>query len=224
MMGTLIIQGWNEDSQPTINNVAEALERLSSLGCDLEAGRCWLEVPRPAVGRPALVARLFFSSADGDEIRIDLPMLQGCRARTTLGAPIDLLLEDFDKAEVDSLGNLRLRNGRSVHAVNFDTVRFPGPWTDLEEAIIWLTIRAFKAEHIFLRRHLDVVRIDYSILHIIREPNVKELALYINKHIGQLPRAEGKPPFGFVPISKIQRTLDMVNIGKVRGRPRRDAA
>ena len=69
-----------------------------------------------------------------------------------------------------------------------------------------------------------VVRIDYSILHIMREPNVKDLARYINQHIGDLPRAEGKPPFGFVPTSKIQRTLDIADIGKVRGRRRRDAA
>lgn len=224
MVATRVIKGWDDDCRPIVSNVAEALEKLSSLGCDLEASRCWLEVPASAVGKTALVARLVFLAADGDEIRIDLPMLQGCRARTTQGAPIYLQLEAFDQAEVDARGNVLLRDGRSVHAVNFDTVRFPEPWTDLEEAIIWLTIRAFKAEHIFLRRHFGWVGIDYGILHIMQEPNVKDLARYINEHIGQLPRAMGKSPFGFVPTSKIQRTLDIAGIGKVRGRRKRDAA
>lgn len=221
---TRIIRGSDDDCQPTINNIAEALEKLRSLGCDLEAGRCWLEVPPSAPGKPALVARLFFSAADGNEVRIDLPMLHRCRAKTTLGAPISLSLEAFDRAEIDARGNVSLRDGSSVHAVTFETVRFPEPWTDLEEGIIWLTIRAFKAEHIFLRRHLHVVGIDYSVLHLMREPNVKELALYINKHIAELPRPDGKPPFGFVPTSKIQRTLDIAGIGKVRGRKRGVAA
>lgn len=110
-----------------------------------------------------------------------------------------------------------------MHAVDFDTIKFPA-WTDLEEAIIWLTIRAFKAEHMFLRRRRRVIGIDYGILHIMREPNVKELAIFINEHIGTLPRANGKPPFGFVPTATIQRTLDLAGIGKVRGRKRRKAA
>jgi hypothetical protein len=224
MVAMRIIQGWDDACQPTIKNIAEALEKLSSLGCDLETGRIWIEVPPSAPDKPSLVARFVFSAANGDVIRIDLPMLRGCRARTTLGAPIYLSLEAFHQAEVDPLGNVCLRDGSSVHAVNFNTVRFPGPWTDLEEAIIWLTIRAFKAEHIFLRRLHHTVGIDYGILHIMREPNVKELARYINEHIGQLPRAEGKPPFGFIPISKIQQTLNIVGIGKVRGRAQRDAA
>jgi hypothetical protein len=53
---------------------------------------------------------------------------------------------------------------------------------------------------------------------------VKELARFINEHIGALQRGEGKPPFGFVSISKIHRTMDLVGIGKVRGRKRRKAA
>jgi hypothetical protein len=224
MVAMQIIQGWDDACQPTIKSIAEALEKLSSLGCDLEAGRCWITVPPSAPSKPALVARFFYAAANGDEIRIDLPTLQGCRARTTRGAPIYFPLEDFDQAKVDPLGNVSLRDGSSVHAVNFDTVDFPA-WTHLDEAIVWLTIRAFKAEHIFLRRQCRWGGIDYGILHIMREPNVKELALYINEHIGQLEPAPGKPPFGFVPVSRIRRTLEIAGIGKVRGRrPRRRAA
>ena len=113
---------------------------------------------------------------------------------------------------------------------------FPEPWTDLEEAIIWLTIRAFKAEHIFLRRHFLLSRHEHlpgryqSVASIMgfstscASQMSKRSSRYINEHIGQLPRANGKSPFGFVPISKIQRTLAIAGIGKVRGRPRTDAA
>jgi hypothetical protein len=218
-----VIQGWDDACQPTITNMAEALEKLRSLGCDLETGRCWIHVPAIS-GKAALVARLFFSTAHGDQVRLDLPMLEGCRGWTTLGAPRYVPLEAFDQAEVDGRGNVSLQDGTSVHAVDFDTIKFP-EFTDLEEVIIWLTIRAFKAEHMFVRRGpCGVIGIDYGILHILREPNVKELAIFINEHIGKLPRYNGKPAFGFVPTATIQRTLDLAGIGKVRGRKRRKAA
>lgn len=217
-----VIRGWDETCRPTIANIAEALEKLRSLGCDFETGRCWIHVPSTSAEAP-LVARLFFSTAKGDEVRLDLPMLQGCRAWTTMGAPRYVPLEALDQSEVDADGNISMRDGTSVHAVDFDTLRFP-EWTDREEAIIWLTIQAFKAEHIFLRRYGPVIGIDYGILHIMREPNVKMLARYINDHIEKLPRANGKPPFGFIPAATIQRTLDIAGVRKVRGRKRRKAA
>ena len=217
------IQGWDQACQPTIVNMAEALDKLRSLGCDLETGRCWIEVPTTS-GEAALVARLFFSTAHGlDQALLDLPMLQGCRVWTTLGAPRYVSLEAFDQAEVDGRGSVSLQDGTSVHAVEFDTVTFP-KWTELGEAIVWLTIKAFKAEHIFLRRYGPVIGIDYGILHIMREPNVKALAVYINENIRELSRATGKPPFGFVPTATIRRTLDVAGIVKVRGRRRRKAA
>ena len=217
-----VIQGWDEGCRPTIFNIAEALEKLRSLECDLEMGRCWIDVPSSS-GQAALAARLFFSNAEADQVRIDLPFSQGARTLTTLGTPRYVSLATFDQAEVDPLGNVTLRDGSSVHGVKFDTVMFP-EWTDLEEAIIWLTIRASKAEHIFLRRYGHVIGVDYGILHIMREPNVKVLARYINEHIGELPRTGGKPPFGFVSTATIQRTLDIAGVKKVRGRRRRTAA
>ena len=171
-----VFQGWDDACQPTIGNIAEALEKLRSLGCDLETGRCRIQVPATS-SKVALVARLFFSPAHGDKIRLDLPMLQGCRGWTTLGAPRYVPLEAFDQAEVDSRGNVSLRDGTSMYAVEFDTIKFP-EFTDLEEMIIWLTLCAFKVEHMFLRRGpCGVVGIDYGILHILREPNVKDLEL-----------------------------------------------
>lgn len=221
MAVTRVIRGWDEACQPTIRTITEALKQLESL-CDLKSGRCWMHVPKVS-GRPAHFAHLYFSAANGDQVRVDFPMAQRCRAQSAPGVPRYLSLEAFNQAEVDLLGHVFLRDGTTVQAVNFDTVRFP-VWTDLEEAIIWLTICAFGAEHIFLRRHGHVVGIDYSILHTMREPNVKALARYINGHIGNLPRASGKPPIEFVSVASIQRTLNIVGIGKVRGRKRRLAA
>jgi hypothetical protein len=224
-----ILRGWDDDSQPTVRNLAEVLETLSQHGCDLEAGRLWFEAP-PTNSSSALVARLLFSStSENIDVRFDLPLLQGAKARTTLGAPCSLPREILDQAEVDCLGNVRLTDGRWVHAVQFEAVDFPGPWTDLDEAIIWLTIRAFEAEHLFVRRHFPYRRskgepfrygwvfIDYSILHILREPNVKELTRYINEHIQALPRESGKPPFKPVTIPKVQRTLNIAGVRKARG-------
>lgn len=131
----------------------------------------------------------------------------------------------------------KLTDGRSVYSVNFDLIQFPTRWTDLEEAIVWLTIKAFKAEHIFLRRHVlarrddlsspleyQVIGIDYSILHTMRESNVKNLTGYINDHIGELPRGNGQPKFGPVSEDKVQQTLNLAGISKIRGPKRRRAA
>ena len=187
--------------------------------------------------RRSLLAFLYSGERGSNiDVRFDLPMLHGVKARTTLRAPRQLPLEALDRAEVDPLGNVTLTDGTSVHAVNFDLAEFPGPWTDLEEAIIWLTIKAAKAEHIFLRRYFLTrpaenepalyrsVGIDYGILHTLREPNVKALTRYINEHIRTLPREGGKAPFQPVTIPKVQRTLNIAGVGKVRGHKRRKAA
>lgn len=237
MVPKRLVRGWDDDSQPTVRNLAEVLEMLARHGCDLEVGRLWFDVP-PTMSSPALVTRLLFSATRDTnvDVRFDLPMLHGVKARTTLGDPRNLPVEALDGAEVDSLGNVTLADATSVHAVNFDLVEFPGPWTDLEEAIIWLTIKAFKAEHIFLRRYFltspaqnepalyRCVGIDYGILHTLREPNVKALTRYINEHIGTLPRDSGKAPFQPVTIPKVQRTLSIAGVGKVRGHKRLQVA
>ena len=48
--------------------------------------------------------------------------------------------------------------------------------------------------------------------------SVKELARYIDAHIGNLPRGDEKPPLGPVSLTKIQNTLAMAGVRKVRGR------
>lgn len=58
--------------------------------------------------------RLLFSATGKDiDARFDLLLLTGVKARTTLDAPCDLSREVIDHADVDSLGNVRLRSSRS---------------------------------------------------------------------------------------------------------------
>ena len=239
MVPKRIAQALDADGKPTVRNLAEALDALSHLGCDLEAGRVWFEVI-PTTSSPTVSASLFYSTTDdGVDLRLVLPLLRGVKGRTELGVPLHLPLEALHLAKVDGRAprsSATLSNGTSVYSVNFDLVQFPNRWTDLEEAIVWLTIKAFKAEHIFLRRHVParrdetspheyrVIGIDYSILHTMRELNVKNLTGYINDHIGQLPRGEGQPRFGSVSEDKVQQTLNIAGISKVRGPKRRRAA
>lgn len=217
------IEGWDEDLRPRFFSVADILDRLESLQCDFRSGRCVIEVPSSKIRIRDVVARVVFLSATGNTIQIDLPMLESCRAKTSLGERVVLPLKAFDQAEIDSLGNIELSNGTRVHAVNFNFLPAE-PWEELDQAIVWLAIRAFKAEHICLRRHFGVVGIDYTVLPMLHEPNVKELARYISDNIASLKRAPGMPPFGFVAQSRIQRTLNRAGITKVRGRRRSFAA
>jgi hypothetical protein len=170
------------------------------------------------------------------DTRFDFPLLQAARARTSLEVPCTLPLEALDKAEVDADGNVRLTDGRWVHSLQFEPVEVPGPWTDLDEAIIWLTVKAFGAGHLFVRRHLPFadaqgepgryrcVFIDYSILHTLHEPNVKALTRYINNNLTTLARQPGARPFKRVTISRVRSTLRIAGVTKVRGHGQTRAA
>ena len=102
----------------------------------------------------------------------------------------------------------------------------PKDFTDLEHAIVHLTIRFLNADHIGFRYIPEpgFWWIDYSRLRELCVQNVKELALYIDCHIGKLPRGDGEPPLGPVSLDKIQRTLSMAGIRKARGRKPKIAA
>ena len=135
-------------------------------------------------------------------------------------------LEALDKAEVDADGNVCLTDGRWMHSLQFEPVDVPGPWTGLDEAIIWLTIKAFDPERLFVRHHFPFadaegqpvkyrcVFIDYSILHTLHEPNVKALTRHINDNIATLPRQPGKKPFQRVAISRVRSTLRIAGAPK----------
>lgn len=87
--------------------------------------------------------------------------------------------------------------------------------------IVYLTLRFLKAEAQCIRIDQSLLGIDYGTLPQLRVSNVKELARYVNQHIGTLPRLNDAPPFGQVNLGAIHRTLDIVGIQKVRGRPKK---
>jgi hypothetical protein len=91
---------------------------------------------------------------------------------------------------------------------------------ELEELIVYLTIRYLKAEQqCFRKAYGCILGIDYAALPRLHVPNVKALTRYVNARIGEIPRKNGAPPFRNAPIATVHRTLDLVNIQKVRGRP-----
>ena len=77
MVQKRVAQALVADGKPTVSNLAEALDALSHLGCDLEAGRVWFEVI-PTTSAPAISASLFYSTThDGVDLRLVLPWLRG---------------------------------------------------------------------------------------------------------------------------------------------------
>jgi hypothetical protein len=137
-----------------------------------------------------------------------------------------LSLDELDGARCDQYGNVDLRDGRSVHAVSFDIVRLPEDFSELEHAIVLLTIRFLRSEGDWIRQcpETGVRGIDYSTVPQLVVNNVKELARYIDANIGTLLDAPGKPLQARVPPRTIQRTLDLAGIRKSRGRRPQDVA
>jgi len=84
MVPERIAQALDGDGKPTIRNLAEALETLTHLGCDLDVGRIWFEVISEA-SSPDVSASLFYSREQGSvDVRLVLPLLRGVKGRTEL--------------------------------------------------------------------------------------------------------------------------------------------
>lgn len=216
-----LIQDFRDSSgRPIRRTIADGLAKLKQeLGARPEAGCCHLHVPRQP-GWTVQFAAIWYRPSEGNDIVIPYPFSRGCRARTTSGARIDLSLDELDGALLDDDGNVHLRDGRSVHALEFDTLPQPKDFTPLEHAIVFLTVRFLKAEAIGLRYNPEIGDwwIAYSRMPELSVRNVKELAQYIDAHIGTLSREDGQHPFSRVPLSKIQSTLARAGVRKVRGR------
>ena len=150
---------------------------------------------------------------------ITFPSSKGCYAKTTRGVQTYLTLEKLDGAEVDGDGNVTLRDGTSVHAVEFDTLTLPFELTEAEHAIIFLTVCFLKEEScLYYVPEVGYAGVDFSKLHTLQIKNVKELGRFINAHIQSLRRGEGNPAFQPVPLAAVQRTLNIAGIQKTRGR------
>jgi len=221
MRNARLIQDFRDTNyRPTRRTIADGLARLEQeLGAKPDIGRCHLHVPHRPSGT-ALFATLWYRSYAGDDIIIAYPFSKACRARTTSGARVNLSLDQLDGALIDEDANVLLADGRSVHALEFDVLPHPKDFTDLEHAIVFLTVRFLEAEDIGFRYMPEpgLRGIDYSRMSELSVSNVKALARYIAAHIGKLPRGDEEPPLGPVSLNKIQNTLAMAGVRKVRGR------
>lgn len=214
-----------EDSSPrpatrSLRDALAHLMELRGIGARFAIAALHQSFVRPA----RLVLSLRFRSAKGGDARFVLPMSRACRVTDTYGSERQVALDRLDGADVDCDGNVQLRDGTYVHAVAFDVLSLHRKLPELEEAIVYLTIRCLNAETTCIRNEYGFMGIDYSTLPALRVPNVKALTRFINATIGEIPRSEGKPAFSNVSIATVQRTLDLVGIQKVRGRPKRPAA
>jgi hypothetical protein len=210
----------DENYRPTRRTIADGLDRLKQeLGAEPKTGRCHLHVPHRPSGAASFAA-IWFRADEGDDIIITYPFSKGCWALTTSGARIHLSLDQLDGALVDDHGNVHLGDDRYVRALEFDVLPHPKDFSDLEHAIVFLTVRFLEAEDIAFRcvPEAEYWFIDYGKLSELSVRNVKELARYINAHIGRLPHRAGDTPLGPVSLGKIQSTLAMAGIRKVRGR------
>jgi hypothetical protein len=211
--------------RPIRRSIADGLARLEQeSGTKLDIGRCYLHVPRQP-SNTALFATLRYRSEAGD-IDIAYPFSKGCRARTASGESINLSLDQLAGAIIHEDAKVLLADGRSVHALEFDPFPHPKDFTDLEHAIVFLTVRFLNEEDIGFRYipETGYLWLDYSRMSELSVSNVKALARYIDAHIGNLPRRDEDPPLGPVSLAKIHNTLAMAGIRKVRGRKPKKAA
>jgi hypothetical protein len=211
-----------EDSspRPATRTLVDALEKLRDRKEISEATQLRL-LTCPSNDRFAWFSALSFKSTKGDDVFFALPISQGCRAYDTLGNPVYLTLDRLDDSEVDSDGNILLRDGTHIHAVAFDTLSLHFELPELEETVVYLTIRYLGAEQRCFRRDDCFVGIDYAALRQLCVPSVKSLARYVNAKIGEIERRDGALPFQNVSLATVQRALDLAGIGKVRGRLKR---
>jgi hypothetical protein len=208
--------------RPATRTINDALSKLIE-GGELPAGSKLRLLARSAPGRPTYFSALSFRSSKGDDALFALPISRGCWAINTLGNREYLKLDRLDDAEVDGDGNVELRDGTFVHAVSLDVLALHFELPELEEIIVYLTIRCLKAEAQCFRNDYGYFNIDYSVLPQLRVPNVKELTSYVNKSIRAVPRRNGMPSFKKVDVATVHRTLDLVHIQKVQGRPKKDS-
>jgi hypothetical protein len=220
MAAVRLIQDCRDASyRPIIRTIADALNKLDALGYPVEGSRCQIRAPSEA-GKPAFFAALSFRNREEDEIIIAFPSSKGCWAKTTRGIQTYLTLEKLNGAEVDGDGNVSLCDSTFVYAVEFDTLTLPFELTEVEHAIVFLTVCFLKEERtcLYCVPEVGYAGVDFSKLHTLQIKNVKELGRFINRHIQSLRRGEGKSAFQPVPLAAVQRTLNIAGIQKTRGR------
>jgi len=179
--------------RPATRTINDALSKLVEEE-ELPIGSRLRLLARSAPGRPTHFSALFFRSSKGDDALFALPISIGCWVTNTLGNRHYFTLDRLDDAEVDCDGNVELRDGTFVHSVSFDVLALNFELSQLEEFIVYLTIRYLKAQRHCVRIDHGFIGIDYSTLPQLRVSNVKLLTRYVNEEFERLARKKG-PPF-----------------------------
>ena len=213
----------DSSSRPTTRTLVDALTKVIDLGEMPPDSMAKLLVSR-GTGGWAFFSGLRFRSSKGDQVQFALPISKGCWAISTLGSQQYFTFDRFDGADVDLAGNVELVDGTFVHAVSLDVLPIHFELPELEETIVYLTIRYLKQEQKCIRMELGSAGIDYSMLHHLRVSSVKELTRYVNRMITAIELGSSVTPFNQISVATVQRTLDLVGIQKSRGRPRKAAA
>jgi hypothetical protein len=163
---------------------------------------------------------LAFDSTKGDTVWFALPISRGCWATDTLDRTTHISLDRLDGAEVDSDGNLSLLDGTSLHAIVLDVIPLHVTLPELEEAIVYLTIRFLNAKECFLTYENIFFGIDYSALPNLSVASVEKLVSYMNEHINDVMKSDSQTT---IKAATVRRTLQTVGIRVARGRPRSNA-
>jgi hypothetical protein len=207
----IIPNPYGSSSRARIRTIADALNRLMSEG-QLSVGTDLLLVTIPYPGQRTVFPALRFRSLKGDEAIFSLPFSRACWAAGTLGERFRLPIEALDNAKVDCDGNVTLRDGRHFHAMEFDVVPLHHKLSELEETIVFFTIRYCKASKQCLRDDFGFIGIDYATLPQLRVRNVEALTNYINARLNKMPRKSGASPFKKVSVTAIKRVLSLTGI------------
>jgi hypothetical protein len=225
-MRKIVLDFRDKNYRPIRRTIADGMTALElELGAKPETGCCYIHVP-PQPSRSAQFVLIWFRPTDDDEVLIGYPLSKGCWANSSSGVRMYFSLHELDGALLDEEGNVSLGDGRSLHAVEFDVFPHPEDFTDLEHAIILLTVRFLNAEATCIRCVAEAGYrwIDYSSVRELSVRNVKELARYIDAQINRCRCETGYPPLDPIPLDKIQSTLTLAGIQKVRGRKPKMAA
>ena len=217
--------------RPATRSIADAIAILIRLGEMGPGSRAQLVASKSDSCRSYFSA-LSFKSLKGDQVYFALPISKRWHCTDTGGLRISVQPDHLHNASVDEDGNIELRDGGFVRALTFDVLHCHFDLPELEEAIVYLTIRYLGAEEKTIRvlpRIRDaagkpcILGIDYAKLPELCVPSVKVLTRYINGHLGKVPRKNGATPFNKVSVAAVHRTLDLVGIRKNRGRPKHGA-
>ena len=155
------------DGRKTMRTLADALAKLEELGALAAYGE--VEIGLTLLGLPdgRVVGSVNVAASQGEaRWRVMMPAAVEATAKDTLGAPVRLDIERLHGAVADPDGNVQLRDGTYVHALELVPVHLTERLTVEQEEILGHAIRFLEAERECFRSvHESVpwlVALDYA--------------------------------------------------------------